>query len=1557
MPKPTKTVKSPTGPRTLTLPPGADEALLLKVAEDALHGERTIFEGLSASEQEIVVQWLAEALVTANPENPIHDVLWELDFHQKPVSIETFLDDPEYLGRVAFGRGEGDPTGAASGQGLHPRWLEDLKEVFRPGSPYMEWILSGAIGTGKTTAAMLALAYKVYWLSCLRNPWGYYGLMPGSLLVFGIYSITKRQVGETGYYKFRGWIDGSPYFRTHFPRSQRIDSKVVFTRRNVQVIPGCVAAGTRIATPSGWVPIEDLPRTGGEVLSGTDRVSQVRYSQVVEAGRRRCLDLVREDGKIVTVSAAHPVFTLRDGTPTPVPARDLRPGDLVLALRAGEAPERVLPLERAALMGLQALLPPVQPRSVSPDQDLSRQAEPPGGPVEAVPALPRDEAARGVSRPDHPASWRDEDVLAFLVQSLRVEGPAGLLPGTPYGAPSVGSEAAFHVGVETTRAEALAAILRHAPCCDLGTTVIARRPFRAESAVAYLEAEESRAGAGVPSCVDAAVPRESARACATLGEDPAGASGASRDGAAAGGPKAGLAGYAYAVGCRAGAGVLWRKMLLLWSRPLPANLDLGPCGPVEPGRWYDAEEYRARVSGLQQPQEQPHGRGVLSDSSARSSPCLSGSPAPESNPSLGVVRLVEVRDAGWQPCYDLVEAGPARAFFAGGLLVKNSQQLHAIGLDLHSVAIDEANFMRAKADREQGKMIGQAYELYNATHARITSRFLRPGGTIPGIMLLMSSKNAQTSFLEDLLKQRREAGMSRTYVSDYALWDVKPKHRYVLPWFRVEVGDRFARSRILVDDNLTLLREFHAGRLPLPEAQRRGKPVEDAGGSPPRPGATVVPVPGEFLRVFEEDVDQALREHAGKATFNVSPLIRDRASITDAIRADIPNPFTREEVTLSAADEVLLEDYFKIDTAARIVESNWIPRFNPTLPRFVHVDLGLTGDCAGFAMGHISGIKQVERVNADGTRSAIENPFIVMDLLLRIRPPPGSEIDFSKIRAFLGYLKRIYRIVKVTLDGWQSIDFVQIVQKPPLLLEAAVQSIDRTDQPYISLRSAHFDRRIAMYHYQPYIDEVLDLQRVKRANSEQWKVDHPEKATRGGKGCLAGSTKVCLLDGRRVPLRDLVRQSDGQPIYVYTIRDGAVSVGVARNPRLTRRRARTVLVTLDNQHTVCCTPDHRFLLRDGTYREAARLRFGDSLMPLYTQVPTKRRDGLRGYELYRCPSDGRWHFTHRMVGRWKYGSRYTGNQFGEGVIHHSRGKLNNDPRALLLVDRQEHGQQHADDMRARRADPAFERKRRRRAVRYARSLEGRTRSRENMLALNRDPDFAVARDVRARELGRRTGTANITRYNKSAQHRRVAARTGRRTIWYAIAASRGPRPQWRGNLNPYARRDVTLRRIAEVMRQGDLSRAYGMQVRTLRELGCTQKVITRILRENGHTWATFVDAVRYENHRVRSVRPGPVTDVYDLTVEGTENFALDAGVFVHNSKDVSDCAAGVVHGLLSDIRFGRAVPIVDPEVRASASPTATVVDPAQRPVQPAAVRRMGGLDVDFEALRGNLRRP
>jgi tRNA-splicing ligase RtcB (3'-phosphate/5'-hydroxy nucleic acid ligase) len=106
-------------------------------------------------------------------------------------------------------------------------------------------------------------------------------------------------------------------------------------------------------------------------------------------------------------------------------------------------------------------------------------------------------------------------------------------------------------------------------------------------------------------------------------------------------------------------------------------------------------------------------------------------------------------------------------------------------------------------------------------------------------------------------------------------------------------------------------------------------------------------------------------------------------------------------------------------------------------------------------------------------------------------------------------------------------------------------------------------------------------------------------------GCFHGDTRVPLLNGRQSTLREL---ADGAgPYWVYSVdENGQVVPGRAVALR-TRDDAELVKVIVSGGEEIICTPDHLFMLNDGSYREARDLRFNDSLMPLYRRWQT--RDG------------------------------------------------------------------------------------------------------------------------------------------------------------------------------------------------------------------------------------------------------------------------------------------------------------------------------------------------------------
>jgi hypothetical protein len=88
------------------------------------------------------------------------------DYARLPVDIQTFIESSEFL---------------ASGEAIYPSVMDVLREI--NSGHYNEAVLTGAIGTGKTTIALLTTAYQIHVLSCLHDPHAFFGLDPASEMV------------------------------------------------------------------------------------------------------------------------------------------------------------------------------------------------------------------------------------------------------------------------------------------------------------------------------------------------------------------------------------------------------------------------------------------------------------------------------------------------------------------------------------------------------------------------------------------------------------------------------------------------------------------------------------------------------------------------------------------------------------------------------------------------------------------------------------------------------------------------------------------------------------------------------------------------------------------------------------------------------------------------------------------------------------------------------------------------------------------------------------------------------------------------------------------------------------------------------------------------------------------------------------------------------------------------------------------------------------------------------------------------------------------------------
>lgn len=101
----------------------------------------------------------------------------------------------------------------------------------------------------------------------------------------------------------------------------------------------------------------------------------------------------------------------------------------------------------------------------------------------------------------------------------------------------------------------------------------------------------------------------------------------------------------------------------------------------------------------------------------------------------------------------------------------------------------------------------------------------------------------------------------------------------------------------------------------------------------------------------------------------------------------------------------------------------------------------------------------------------------------------------------------------------------------------------------------------------------------------------------GKRGCFTSNTKIKLTNGESISFKDLIEDyKQGKEYYCYTInKEGEISEEKITNPRVTKENVEVIKLTFSDNSEVVCTPDHKFMLKDLSYKEAKDLTQGDVL--------------------------------------------------------------------------------------------------------------------------------------------------------------------------------------------------------------------------------------------------------------------------------------------------------------------------------------------------------------------------
>ena len=136
--------------------------------------------------------------------------------------------------------------------------------------------------------------------------------------------------------------------------------------------------------------------------------------------------------------------------------------------------------------------------------------------------------------------------------------------------------------------------------------------------------------------------------------------------------------------------------------------------------------------------------------------------------------------------------------------------------------------------------------------------------------------------------------------------------------------------------------------------------------------------------------------------------------------------------------------------------------------------------------------------------------------------------------------------------------------------------------------------------------------------------------------CLDLDTKIPLLDGRTLALRDIISEfEEGKENWAYSCNPetGKVVPGVINWAGVTRKNTDVIELTFDNGKTLVCTPDHKIPVFGKGFVEAQNLTENDSLIAFNTRNEPIAGGKTNTYQQVWDHDSKKWVWTHRMVGK------------------------------------------------------------------------------------------------------------------------------------------------------------------------------------------------------------------------------------------------------------------------------------------------------------------------------------
>lgn len=399
-------------------------------------------------------------------------------------------------------------------------------------------------------------------------------------------------------------------------------------------------------------------------------------------------------------------------------------------------------------------------------------------------------------------------------------------------------------------------------------------------------------------------------------------------------------------------------------------------------------------------------------------------------------------------------------------IVAGSDAAHLLGMQIWAAVMDETNFAKAGV---KDINIAKAHmkKLYDTINARISGTF-RVKGEVYGKLVASSSKNTDSDFLSDHIETQLNAGNSHVYVVDRPQWEILPKSMFSEERFHFTVGDRYKRGFVIPEEE--------------DDEEHRQEYINQ--------GYQVIEAPAELRKNFVADYDIALRDIAGISVVGAMGFITQEM-ITPNISETRHNPFFTDIIYVGVQDSHSIEEYFRLEQ---------VPSHLKRCPLNIHLDLSESGDRTGIDGVCVDGNKLV--TDKDGRK--VTSPFFREIFSVGVEAPRGDRLSFQKVVNFILWLRRNgFNVNTVSTDQYQSSFLRELLTAQGF--RTSKISVDRSEDPYIGLRSILYEQRIELIRNEVRDDELIHLQR------SNGKIDHPLTKSDGGKGskdisdCLCGA--------------------------------------------------------------------------------------------------------------------------------------------------------------------------------------------------------------------------------------------------------------------------------------------------------------------------------------------------------------------------------------------------------------------------------------------------------------------